>query len=68
MEELVGVFYFEKEEKIHVKKLPFIIDDSIEWISNFDYIANIDDYIEFQKNSLVLNEVKNRFPGTNRCR
>lgn len=63
MEEIDGVFYFKKEMKLNLKELPFIIDDvlGIEG-SKFDFVAQDSNYLEVRKNTLVLIEVKNRFP------
>ena len=64
MEEIDGVFYFKKEMKLNLKELPFIIDDVLEMEgSKFDFIAQDSNFLEVRNNTLVLIEVKNRFPG-----
>ena len=66
LEELDGVFYLPKKETLKINDLPFIIDDRYEaHNSKFEFMLQNNDYIQFDKNSLVLLEVKNRFPGTN---
>ena len=66
LEELDGVFYLPKQETLKIKDLPFIVDDIFEADnSEFDFSIQNNDYIQFTSNSLILLEVKNRFPGTN---
>ena len=64
MEELDGVFYLEKKAEFNVEKLPFIIDDIVEIKGNrfdFEILENIN-ILKFDENTLILLEVKNRFP------
>ena len=63
MEEIDGVFYFKEEMRLNLKELPFIIDDVLGMEgSKFDFVAQDSNYLEVRKNTLVLIEVKNRFP------
>ena len=64
MEELDGVFYFEKKAELNIEKLPFIIDDIVEIKRNkFDFeILENNNVLKFDENTLILLEVKNRFP------
>ena len=65
LEELDGVFYLQRKESLEIKDLPFIVDDILEADnSKFDFTIQNNDCIQFNENSLVLLEVKNRFPGT----
>ena len=55
----------EKAEKIVTKHLPFIIDDTVEFLDNsFNFsIENKDaNQLLFDKGTIILLEVKNRFP------
>ena len=66
LEELDGVFYLPTKEKLMINDLPFIVEDVIEIKdSNYNFEISYNDCIQFEENSLVLLEVKNRFPGTN---
>ena len=64
MEELDGVFYLEKEVKLDIEKLPFVIDEIVEIKGNkFDFeIQENNNILKFGENTLILLEVKNRFP------
>ena len=63
MEEIDGVFYLENDEEIKINELPFIIDDILEFQgSKFEYTAENINFINFKRKSLLLMEVKNRFP------
>ena len=65
LEELDGVFYLQEKETLMINDLPFIVDDILEAKdSKFDFTIQNSDCIQFKENSLVLLEVKNRFPGT----
>jgi len=64
MEELDGVFFLEKEAKLDIEKLPFIIDDMVEIQGgefNFKFLEN-NNILKFNEKTLILLEVKNRFP------
>ena len=64
MEELDGVFFVEKEAKLDIEKLPFIIDDIVEIKGdkfNFEILENTN-ILKFDEKTLILLEVKNRFP------
>jgi len=66
MEEIDGVFYLENDMEIKVNELPFIIDDILEiQNSKFEYTAENIDFLKFKRKSLLLLEVKNRFPENN---
>ena len=61
--ELEGLFYFEKEQILELKELPFINEDIVKnHNNNFKFQAS-DNAITFNKNSLILLEIKNRFPS-----
>ena len=66
VEELDGVFYSDDEKILNIEGLPFIIDNKM-WFNDQELIfrkkSNEKDII-FNKNSLILFEVKNRFSGT----
>ena len=67
MEELDGIFYWNKPLEnyleINLNELPFIIDDILE-IENtkFRFTAENSKFISLKKKTLLLFEVKNRFP------
>ena len=64
MEELDGVFFLEKEDKLDIEKLSFIIDDMVEIQGgefNFKFLEN-NNILKFNEKTLILLEVKNRFP------
>lgn len=65
IEEFDGVFYLEKSEKIFIKNLPFIIDATVEYYGNsfnFAIENKNDDHLIFDEGTIILLEVKNRFP------
>ena len=64
IEEIDGIFYVEKYNEININKLPFIIDDVIDIQgSSFEFnFENNDSFFNFDAGTLVLLEVKNRFP------
>jgi len=65
IEEFDGVFYLEKSEKIFKKNIPFIIDDTVEYFGNsfnFAIENKNDDHLIFDEGTMILLEVKNRFP------
>ena len=66
VEELDGVFYSDDEKILNIEGIPFIIDNKM-WFNDQELIfrkkSNEKDII-FNKNSLILFEVKNRFSGT----
>ena len=67
MEEFDGIFYWNKplENCLEIKlnELPFIIDDILEiQNSKFGFTAENTKFISFTKKTLLLFEVKNRFP------
>lgn len=66
IEELDAIFYAKKDYNINVTELPFIIDDVAE-IDNlqspkFNIYAQNNNCFEINKNTLILIEVKNKFP------
>jgi len=66
VEEFDGAFYTYDEKNLDIKGLPFIIDNKM-WFNGSELIfikkSNITNKT-FNKNSLILFEIKNRFPGT----
>ena len=67
IEELDGVFYSFDEKILNIEGLPFIIDNKLSFNDQeliFEQNSNVKN-ITFYKNSLILFEIKNRFPGTN---
>ena len=62
--ELDGIFFFEKEQKLNLKNLPFIDEDIVKKNFNqkFAFEAS-DNSITFNENSLILLEIKSRFPS-----
>ena len=66
IEEIDGVFYTKEDYEIDIRTLPFIIDDIAEiddlQSPNFDFYAESDDIIKIEKNTLILLEIKNKFP------
>ena len=66
VEEFDGAFYIYDEKNLDIKGLPFIIDNKMRFDGSeliFIKKSNITN-ITFNKNSLILFEIKNRFPGT----
>ena len=67
MEELDGIFYLDKPLEnyfeIPLSELPFIIDDILEiQNTNFGFTAENAKFISLQRKTLLLFEVKTRFP------
>ena len=66
VEELDGVFYSYDEKILNIEGLPFIIDNKM-WFNGEELIfknkSNAKKII-FNQDSLILFEIKNRFPGT----
>ena len=62
--ELDGIFFFEKEQKLNLKNLPFIDEDIVkkDFNQKFAFEAS-DNSITFNENSLILLEIKSRFPS-----
>ena len=70
--ELDSIFYSKNKEILNIKNLPFLDDDiikrnkesySLQNKIKFKFEAGVKDEITFDKNSLNLFEIKNRFPN-----
>ena len=66
MEELDGVFYVKKDNVIKLEELPFIIDDiteiDLKESPKFQICAEENNKIDIKNNTLIIIEVKNKFP------
>ena len=66
LEEIDGAFYLENDIEIKLNELPFIIDNILEiQKSKLGYTAKNINFINFQRNTLLLFEMKNKFPENN---
>ena len=62
--ELDGIFYFEKEQLLNLKELPFINEDIVKKDIDDKYkFEACDNLITFNEKSLILLEIKSRFPS-----
>ena len=63
IEELDGIFYVENEIQIDTQKLPFIMDDILDnQGQQFEFELRTNNFLKFNAKTLILFEVKNRFP------